>query len=212
MELLEHGGFAGDFTQVMRSIRSSFSLIDCVSVGVDRPRYCGLCRDDERGNNALAEIARSCNKNHRPGVRTESNDACARYPHDMKGWNALPVETREHIIARKKLSDIELKDAEKPPYAHNALTMIEENGKEVKILRDNMPYGRPGHGEFGTYFIGCRRTPRITETIGGAVIGLNQFEGDYQSQVRKQELPGEPMTRETRLLSGIVLIKVPTIQ
>ena len=88
-----------------------------------------------------------------------------KYLHDMKGWNALPVETQERIIGRKKLSDIELKDAEKPPYAHNELTTIEENGKEVKILRDNMPFGRPGHGEFGTYFIGYSRTPRITETM-----------------------------------------------
>src|SRR5271155_2287423 len=88
-----------------------------------------------------------------------------KYLHDMKGWNALPVETQERIIGRKKLSDIELKDAEKPAFAHNALTVIEENGKEVKILRDNMPFGRPGHGEFGTYFIGYSRTPRITETM-----------------------------------------------
>ncbi len=88
-----------------------------------------------------------------------------KYLHDMKGWNALPVETQERIIGRKKLSDIELKDAEKPPFAHNALTVIEENGKELKILRDNMPFGRPGHGEFGTYFIGYSRTPRITETM-----------------------------------------------
>ncbi len=88
-----------------------------------------------------------------------------KYLHDMKGWNALPVETQELIIGRRKLSDIELSDAEKPPYAHNALNVIEENGKEVKILRDNMPFGRPGHGEFGTYFIGYCRTPRITETM-----------------------------------------------
>ncbi|MGB8475897.1 MAG: Dyp-type peroxidase [Candidatus Acidiferrum sp.] len=88
-----------------------------------------------------------------------------KYLHDMKGWNALPVETQERIIGRKKLSDIELNDAEKPPFAHNALTVVEENGKEVKILRDNMPFGRPGHGEFGTYFIGYSRTPRITETM-----------------------------------------------
>ncbi len=88
-----------------------------------------------------------------------------KYLHDMKGWNALPVETQEGIIGRKKLSDIELKDEAKPPFAHSALTSIEENGKEVKILRDNMPFGRPGHGEFGTYFIGYSRTPRITETM-----------------------------------------------
>ena len=28
-----------------------------------------------------------------------------------------------------------------------------------------MPFGRPGHGEFGTYFIGYSRTPRITEQM-----------------------------------------------
>jgi putative iron-dependent peroxidase len=28
-----------------------------------------------------------------------------------------------------------------------------------------MPFGRPGHAEFGTYFIGYSRTPRVTETM-----------------------------------------------
>jgi len=88
-----------------------------------------------------------------------------KYLHDMKGWNALSVETQEGIIGRKKLSDIELSDAVKPAFAHNALTVIEENGKEIKILRDNMPFGRPGHGEFGTYFIGYSRTPAVTEKM-----------------------------------------------
>jgi putative iron-dependent peroxidase len=88
-----------------------------------------------------------------------------KYLHDMKRWNALPVEAQERIIGRRKLSDIELDDAEKPASAHSALTVIEENGKELKILRDNMPFGRPGHGEFGTYFIGYCRTPRITEMM-----------------------------------------------
>jgi len=88
-----------------------------------------------------------------------------KYLHDMKKWNAVPIEAQEKIIGRRKLSDIELSDAEKPVSAHNALTVIEENGKELKILRDNMPFGRPGYGEFGTYFIGYCRTPRITETM-----------------------------------------------
>lgn len=88
-----------------------------------------------------------------------------KYLHNMKAWNGLSIEAQEHIIGRRKLSDIELSDAEKPASAHNALTVIEENGKELKILRDNMPFGRPGHGEFGTYFIGYSRTPRVTETM-----------------------------------------------
>jgi porphyrinogen peroxidase len=88
-----------------------------------------------------------------------------KYLHNMEGWNALPIEQQERIIGRKKLTNIELDDATKPSFAHNALTVIEENGVEVKILRDNMPFGRPSEGEFGTYFIGYSRTPRITEKM-----------------------------------------------
>ena len=88
-----------------------------------------------------------------------------KYLHNMQAWNALSTEAQERIIGRKKLSDIELDEATKPSSAHSALTVIEENGRELKILRDNMPFGRPGYGEFGTYFIGYSRTPRITETM-----------------------------------------------
>jgi putative iron-dependent peroxidase len=89
-----------------------------------------------------------------------------KYLHDMNAWNALPVEMQERIIGRRKLSDVELSDGDKPAYAHNALTnIVEENGRQLQILRDNMPFGRPGHGEFGTCFIGYSRTPRITETM-----------------------------------------------
>jgi porphyrinogen peroxidase len=88
-----------------------------------------------------------------------------KYLHDLKAWNALPVEMQERIIGRRKLSDVELSDTDKPAYAHNALTNIEKNGRQLQILRDNMPFGRPGHGEFGTYFIGYSRTPQITETM-----------------------------------------------
>lgn len=88
-----------------------------------------------------------------------------KYLHDMAGWNALSTETQERIIGRGKLSDIELDDAVKPSYAHNALTIIEEDGKEIKIVRDNMPFGRVGEGEFGTYFIGYARSPRPIEQM-----------------------------------------------
>ena len=88
-----------------------------------------------------------------------------KYLHDLAGWNALSTEAQERIIGRTKLSDIELDDAVKPTSAHNALTTIVENGKELKIVRDNMPFGRAGMGEFGTYFIGYCRTPRVTEQM-----------------------------------------------
>jgi putative iron-dependent peroxidase len=88
-----------------------------------------------------------------------------KYLHDLAAWNALPVEEQENVIGRTKLSDIELDDSVKPTSAHNALTTIVENGKEIKILRDNMPFGRPGNGEFGTYFIGYSRSPRTIEQM-----------------------------------------------
>lgn len=88
-----------------------------------------------------------------------------KYVHNLDAWNALSTEAQELIIGRKKLSDVELDDSVKPTSAHNALNTIVENGQEQKILRDNMPFGRPGYGEFGTYFIAYSRTPRITEQM-----------------------------------------------
>jgi putative iron-dependent peroxidase len=88
-----------------------------------------------------------------------------KYLHDLAGWNALPTEAQERIIGRTKLSDLELDDTVKPSWAHSALTVIEENGQEIKIIRDNMPFGQPGQGEFGTYFIGYSRSPRTMEQM-----------------------------------------------
>ena len=88
-----------------------------------------------------------------------------KYLHNLDAWNKISTEAQERIIGRTKVSDIELDDAVKPTSAHNALTVIEENGREVKILRDNMPFGCPGQGEFGTYFIGYSRSPRTIEQM-----------------------------------------------
>jgi porphyrinogen peroxidase len=88
-----------------------------------------------------------------------------KYLHDMAGWDALSTEAQERIIGRTKLNNEDLDPAIKPSAAHNALTTIVENGNEVKILRDNMPFGQPGHGAFGTYFIGYSRSPRTIEQM-----------------------------------------------
>jgi putative iron-dependent peroxidase len=88
-----------------------------------------------------------------------------KYLHDLDGWNALSTEAQEKIIGRQKLSDIELDDSVKSSYAHNVLNKVVENGKEIKILRDNMPFGRPGHGEYGTYYIAYARSPRTIEQM-----------------------------------------------
>jgi len=88
-----------------------------------------------------------------------------KYLHDLAGWNKLATEKLEYIVGRSKLTDVELEDSVKPTYAHNALTKIVEDGKEIKILRDNMPFGHAGQGEFGTYFIGYSRSPQTIEKM-----------------------------------------------
>jgi porphyrinogen peroxidase len=88
-----------------------------------------------------------------------------KYLHDLAGWNALPTEVQERIIGRTKLANADLDPAVKPTSAHNALTIIVENGVEIKIVRCNMPFGQPGQGEFGTYFIGYSKSPRTIEQM-----------------------------------------------
>ncbi|HVX31240.1 MAG TPA: Dyp-type peroxidase [Nitrolancea sp.] len=108
-----------------------------------------------------------------PGFAGGSYVIVQKYLHDLKGWNDLPVERQEAIIGRKKLSDIELEDSVKASSAHNALTSItDENGEELKIVRDNMPFGTIGKGEFGTYFIGYARSPsRIERMLQNMFVG-----------------------------------------
>ena len=153
-------------TQIMNSIGDGVSVVDEVHGFryFDERDVLGFVDGTEnpRGD-AVREAAIVGDED--PAFAGGSYVIVQKYLHNMKAWDALPVEAQEHIIGRRKLSDVELSDAEKPASAHNALTVIEENGKEVKILRDNMPFGRPGYGEFGTYFIGYSRSPRTTETM-----------------------------------------------
>ena len=88
-----------------------------------------------------------------------------KYLHDLKGWNAVPVEQQEKIIGRAKLSGIELDDAVKPASAHNVLTTIKEGGEGLQIVRAGTPFGEVGKGEFGTYFVGYARSPRRIEQM-----------------------------------------------
>ncbi|MFC9279793.1 Dyp-type peroxidase [Streptomyces collinus] len=89
-----------------------------------------------------------------------------KYLHDMAAWNALPAEEQERVIGRTKLANVELPDDVKPADSHVALnTVTDENGDERKIVRENMPFGTLGEGEFGTYFIGYARTPDVTEQM-----------------------------------------------
>ncbi|WP_374357611.1 Dyp-type peroxidase [Chitinimonas sp.] len=83
-----------------------------------------------------------------------------RFVHDLPKWQALPVTTQEQVIGRSKLDDIEMDDAVKPASAHIARVVIEEDGQELEIVRQSMPYGTVG-GEQGLMFISYCKTPAI---------------------------------------------------
>jgi putative iron-dependent peroxidase len=89
-----------------------------------------------------------------------------KYLHDMAAWNRLSVEAQEGVIGRKKLSNVELSDEAKPSNSHVALnTIVDADGTQRQILRDNMAFGTIGQGEFGTYFIGYAATPSVIEQM-----------------------------------------------
>jgi putative iron-dependent peroxidase len=85
-----------------------------------------------------------------------------KYLHDVDAWESLPVETQEKVIGRTKQTNVEL-DA---PGSHKDVNSVfGPDGAELRIVRAAMPFGRPGHGEFGTYFLALSRDPEVTETM-----------------------------------------------
>ena len=97
-----------------------------------------------------------------------------KYLHDLRAWDALTTEEQELIIGRTKLNDIELPDEVKPANSHLALNVITGlDGEERQIMRFNMPFGRVGDDEFGTYYIAYARTSELIEQML-----TNMFIGD----------------------------------
>jgi len=89
-----------------------------------------------------------------------------KYLHPLPAWQALPTEVQEAIIGRTKLEGVELDDANSGQKSHKTLsTITDADGTEHDIQRDNMPFGRPGHGEFGTYFLGYSRDLSIIQRM-----------------------------------------------
>ena len=89
-----------------------------------------------------------------------------KYLHDLESWNTLSVEEQERVVGRQKLSNVELEEEAKPTNSHVALnTVVDQNGRQRQIVRDNMPFGTVGKGDFGTYFIGYSSSPDVTEQM-----------------------------------------------
>jgi porphyrinogen peroxidase len=89
-----------------------------------------------------------------------------KYLHDLNAWARIPTRLQEEIIGRTKIDNIEIDDDDAPRKSHKSLaTIVDGDGNEYDILRDNMPFGRPGRQEFGTYFIGYSRYLWVIEKM-----------------------------------------------
>jgi putative iron-dependent peroxidase len=96
-----------------------------------------------------------------------------KYLHNLTAWGELSTEEQESIIGRTKFDDVERADAGGRKSHRSLNTIVDADGTEHDILRDNMPFGRPGQGEFGTYFIGYARDLSVIERMIH-----NMFAGD----------------------------------
>lgn len=80
-----------------------------------------------------------------------------RWVHDLPRWEAQTLGEQEGTFGRTKIDDQELDDEVKPPSAHIARVVIEEDGEELQIVRHSLPYGTTS--ESGLYFVAYGRTP-----------------------------------------------------
>ncbi len=78
-----------------------------------------------------------------------------KYIHNLTAWKGLSTEDQEKVIGRYKANDVEMADDVKPSNSHIALANI---GDDLKIVRDNMPFGNMSTNEMGTYFIAYAST------------------------------------------------------
>jgi len=99
-----------------------------------------------------------------------------RYIDREELWDSQTAEYQEQVIGRTKWDDIELSDEAKPPWAHNAKSKVIVDGEEVKMLRQNRPFGNAM--EHGTMFVGFARTADLIETSLRQMITADAS-GDY---------------------------------
>ena len=155
-------------TQVMARLGGAVRVADEVQGFryFDERDLLGFVDGTESPQGAAAVPAALVDADDDPDFAGGSYVIVQKYLHDMTSWNTLSVEEQERVVGRTKLSDIELPDEIKPANSHVALnTVTGPDGEELAIIRANMPFGSPGTGEFGTYYIAYAATPSVTELM-----------------------------------------------
>jgi porphyrinogen peroxidase len=108
-----------------------------------------------------------------------------RWVHDLEAFHGQSVTEQEGTIGRTKPDSIELADDRKPPTAHIARVVIEEDGEELEIYRRSTPYGTVG--EHGLYFVGfsaeLSRFDKMLARIFGVTDGVRDHLTDFTRPV-----------------------------
>lgn len=123
-----------------------------------------------------------------------------KYIHNLNAWKSLSTKEQENVIGRSKADDIEMSDEEKPANSHSALANV---GDDLKIVRDNMPFGNIAKNEMGTYFIAYASTfstvkKMLTKMFVGDPVGNYDRILDY-SEAKTGSLffcPSIPMLKD----------------
>jgi putative iron-dependent peroxidase len=154
--------------QVMKRLSGAVSVADEVQGFryFDERDLIGFVDGTESPGGAAGVSAAIVSADDDPDFAGGSYVIVQKYLHDMAAWNSISIEEQERVIGRTKLDDIEMPDDVKPANSHVALnTITGPDGEQRQIIRANMPFGSPGRGEFGTYYIGYAATPSVTEEM-----------------------------------------------
>ncbi|ABV86370.1 Dyp-type peroxidase [Shewanella pealeana] len=163
--------------QAAKYIRNSFSPIACLIEDIQAYKYL-----DNRDMIDFVDGTENPTGDERVEAVLVVDDAelhkggsylhVQRYVDKQGHWDKQSTEYQEQVIGRTKMDNVELSDDVKPAWAHNAKSKVEINGEEIKMLRQNRPYGNAM--EHGTMFVGFAATPSIIETSLSQMINADE--------------------------------------
>jgi len=168
-------------TLVIGRFASATTVVDEVHGfrNFDQRAMIGFVDGTENPSGPAADAAVFLTDDENPQFTGGSYVTVQKYLHDMSAWNAIGVTEQENAIGRSKWENIEMADDVKPSNSHIALNVIvDDDGTQLQIVRANMPFGRPGFGEFGTFFIGYSADPAVTEEMLSNMF-IGQPPGNY---------------------------------
>ncbi|MEO7556628.1 MAG: Dyp-type peroxidase [Acidimicrobiales bacterium] len=100
-----------------------------------------------------------------------------RWVHDLGRFHALDEPDQQGVFGRTKSTSEELDDDVKPPTAHIARVVIEEDGEELEIFRRSTSFG--GVAEHGLLFVAFsadqRRLGLMLDRMAGVTDGVRDM-------------------------------------